>query len=65
MRKVTLKTYEHGCCWWAKLVEHGEPVEEGRLPNLGQSLFWSGATEAQALDKAKAFVNNARLAVGV
>jgi hypothetical protein len=61
VRRVSFETYQSDGCWWAKLIEHGRPVAEGALPNLAQAMFWSGTTEQQAIDKAKAFVRNAVL----
>lgn len=65
MRRVSFETFEDDGCWWAKLVEHGTPVPEGKLPNLAQRLTWSGATEKQAVDKARAFIRNAMLQLEV
>ena len=61
MKRISLETYECAGCWWARLVEHGSPVPEGQMPNGSQALYWSGATEQQAIDKAKAFLRNAML----
>ncbi len=61
MRRVSFETYAYGGCWWAKLTEHGRPVPDGAMPNLGQALLWSGNTEQQAIDKARSFIRNAVL----